>query len=403
MKSFFSKICIFSYIKFLLCNYLMLQALIDQKKEYIDHIQNLLAIPISEKLYGIYLNTQKKGLRLFQNELNQISKWNNYTIEQEINEIISKTKCTYITKLLKVTINVCIKVKFYEYKSKLKYLKITFPKVQDFIHKCLINAAEFAWKNPYLFVQSNLKTVEIQNNLNVIEFNVRKMIAKTITECINIQEIIEFLDEIMEASIEKKQKKLTKVKNNPKDRKNNEEVQFDAIKKDEVKYEYTGGSEQENDGEEDCSEDEKYKEDEQDEEEDEQDEEEDEQDKQDKQDEEQDEQDEQDKQDKQDKQDEQDEQEDEELNKENKELDNLHNDINEYDKDIIQDVIENNIEIQSESDIESGSENSDLDSSDISSDNETTEIKHNITDIKIVNINDTPIKSKTKPKRSSFF
>ena len=69
----------------------MLQALIDQKKEYIDHIQNLLAIPIAEKLYGIYLNTQKKGLRLFQNELNQICEWNNYTIEQETIEIISKT------------------------------------------------------------------------------------------------------------------------------------------------------------------------------------------------------------------------------------------------------------------------------------------------------------------------
>jgi hypothetical protein len=270
----------------------------------------------------------------------------------------------------------------------------------------LINASEFAWKNPYLFVQSNLKTVEIQNNLNVIEFNIRKMIAKTITECINIQEIIEFLDEIMEASIQKKQKKLMKAKNISKDRRINQELGFDAIKTDEIKYyENTCGSEQQNN-----EKDEKYKEDEDiEDEEDEEDKDEIDEDEEDK-----DEidEDEEDKDEDEKNEDEEDvEDEDEKCDDKDKELDNLqHNvqdDVNEYDKDIIQDVIDNNIPIQSESesesDIESESENSDLDASDISSDNETTEIKHNITDIKIVNINDPPIKSKTKPKRSSFF
>lgn len=189
----------------------MLQLLIDQKKEYIEHLQNLLAIPIADKLYNIYVDSSKRGLRQFQNDLSLISTWNNYIIEQETKQIIKKTKCEYLTKLLKLTINVCIKVKFYEYKNKLKHLKLEIPNIQDFIHKCLISASEFAWKNPYLFVQTNLKTVEIQNNLNVIEFNIRKMIAKTITEYINIQEIIDFLDEVMEKSNKKRQKKNSKL------------------------------------------------------------------------------------------------------------------------------------------------------------------------------------------------
>jgi hypothetical protein len=185
----------------------MLQGLIDQKKEYIEHLQNLLAIPIAERIYSIYIDCQKKGLRQFQYELNQISKWNNYNIEQETKQIVAKTKCKYILKLLKITILTCIKIKFYEYKNKLKDLDLKLPSLEDFVHKCFINAAEFSWKNPYLFVQSNLKAAEIQNNLNIIEFNIRKMVAKTITECIHVEEIIEFLDDVMERKKEAAKKK----------------------------------------------------------------------------------------------------------------------------------------------------------------------------------------------------
>ena len=189
----------------------MLQSLLDQKKEYIEHLQGLLAVPIAERIYNIYLECQKKGLKQFQHELNQISKWNNYNIEQESKQIITKTKCTYIAKLLKVTIIVCVKIKFYEYKNKLKNLDIKIPNIGDFIHKCFINAAQYSWKNPYLFVQTNLKPAEIQNNLNIIEYNIKKSISKTITECINIQEIIEYLDEVMDKSMKKQKSKSKKI------------------------------------------------------------------------------------------------------------------------------------------------------------------------------------------------
>lgn len=188
----------------------MLQSLIEQKKEYIEQLQNLLAVPLAERIYSIYIDCQKKGLKQFQYELNQISKWNNHIIQEEAKKIVSKTKCNYLAKLLKVTIIVSIKIKFYEYKNKLRNLDISVPNLQDFIHKCFINVSEFAWKNSYLFVQHNLKTVEIQNNLNIIEYNFRKMVAKSISECINVQEIIELLDEVMESSLRKNKNKKTK-------------------------------------------------------------------------------------------------------------------------------------------------------------------------------------------------
>ncbi len=191
----------------------MLQSLIDTKKEYIEHIQDLLGIPIAEKIYTIYMDCQKKGLRHFQYELNQIPKWNNYTIEQETKVVLDKSKCTYLNKLLKLTIMTSVKIKLYEFKynvSNKELLKnIDIPNVSDFVHKCFINASQFAWKNPYLFVQTNLKSVEIQNNLNIIEHNIRKVVAKTIKECVNIKEIIEYIDEMI-SNTEKKKKKNTK-------------------------------------------------------------------------------------------------------------------------------------------------------------------------------------------------
>jgi len=190
----------------------MLQGLVDTKKEYIEHLQDLLAVPIAEKIYSIYIECQKKGLKAFQTELNSIPKWNNHIIEQETEKIIERTQCDYLQKLIKVTITVSTKIKFYEYNKKLKNIKLAIPNIKDFIHKCLINAALFAWKNSYLFVQSNLRPVEIQNNLNIIEYNIRKIIAKTIVECINVKQILEYLDEVMEKSMKKKKKSAGNIK-----------------------------------------------------------------------------------------------------------------------------------------------------------------------------------------------
>ena len=60
-----------------------MQGLIDCKKEYIEHIQDVLTIPISQRIYSIHKETidNKLGLKYFQKELNNIPKWNNTIVE----------------------------------------------------------------------------------------------------------------------------------------------------------------------------------------------------------------------------------------------------------------------------------------------------------------------------------
>ena len=65
-----------------------------------------------------------------------------------------------------------------------------YPNLEEFIHKCYINVSIWAWKNPFLFFKNNLKQIEIQNNYNIIEKNVKKIVKNTLRECVPIDKII---------------------------------------------------------------------------------------------------------------------------------------------------------------------------------------------------------------------
>jgi len=174
-----------------------MQGLVDTKTEYIKYIQDAITIPIAEK-FNSYYNAcihNKSGLKGFQKELSKIVEWNNFIIEKEYTELISNSKYTNLDKLYKITIMTSIKIKIYEYKDTIDNIKIVYPSFQDFIHKCYINIAQFIWKNAFLFYKNNLRDVEIQNNYNIIEKNIKKNIKKTIRECTPINNIIEQLEE----------------------------------------------------------------------------------------------------------------------------------------------------------------------------------------------------------------
>lgn len=187
----------------------MLQSLVDSKREYIEMLQDVIAIPVASKIYSMYVDSYKRGgLKQFQKELNSIPLWNNYIIEKERDKIEKESGCDFLDKLVKIAITTSVKIKTYEYRKKLKKYNPSIPSCVDFIHKCYINSAKFAWKNTYLFVQNNLRDAEIQNNLNVIETNIRKCVAKTVLEFVDMKEILSILENI---SDEKKRLKKSNV------------------------------------------------------------------------------------------------------------------------------------------------------------------------------------------------
>jgi len=183
-----------------------MQGLIDTRNEYIKILQDTISVPLSERIYEMYVLNNKKGknvLQEFQKELQKIPHWNNHIIENETKLIVDKSRCQYVYKVVKLVIMTGIKIKFREYGQNVKDMNIKIPTVEDFIHKCFVNSATFCWKYSYLFSQSNMTTVQIQSNMNTIEHNIRKMVSKTIRQYINIPELIEELETLAENSFKK--------------------------------------------------------------------------------------------------------------------------------------------------------------------------------------------------------
>ena len=166
-----------------------MEGLVDTKNEYIEHLQDILSIPIAKKIHELY--NDKKSLKEFQSELVLIKKWNNNIVKDEYKRIIKITKCKYFENLIKIIIITSVKIKIYEYKDYFDNIKIKIPEPEDFLHKCYINVSLYCWKNAYLFNKKNIRDSEIQNNLNIIEENIRYIIKKTFRDFIPINEILE--------------------------------------------------------------------------------------------------------------------------------------------------------------------------------------------------------------------
>jgi len=268
-----------------------MEGLIDTRDEYIEHIQDILSVAISKRIYAIYteIMEEKKGLKGFQNELYSIRKWNNNIVSDEYKKIVKYTKCKYLANLIKIIIITTIKIKIYEYREQFDNIKIKIPNAEDFVHKCYINAAAFSWKNAYLYNRNNIKDAEYQNNLNIIEENIRAIVKKTFRDFIPFDEIFKQIEDNLSDNVHQyrdtdaqsvdveitKKPKDTKTKHITKDNASDEEEE-DDVEDDEEDEEEDDEEDEEEDDEEDEEEDDE--EDDEDEEEDDEDDEEDEED-----------------------------------------------------------------------------------------------------------------------------
>jgi hypothetical protein len=261
-----------------------MEGLIDTRDEYIEHIQDILSVAISKRIYAIYteIMEEKKGLKGFQNELYSIRKWNNNIVSDEYKKIVKYTKCKYLANLIKIIIITTIKIKIYEYREQFDNIKIKIPNAEDFVHKCYINAAGFSWKNAYLYNRNNIKDAEYQNNLNIIEENIRAIVKKTFRDFIPFDEIFKQIEDNLSDNVHQyrdtdAQSVDVEISKKPKKAKKNaeeDENEDEEDKEDEEDEEEDEEDEEEDDEEEDDDE-EDEEEDEEDEDEDDEDEDED--------------------------------------------------------------------------------------------------------------------------------
>ena len=211
-----------------------MQVLLDTKKEYIEHLLDTFSTPLAKKIYKMY-NETNMNISLFQKELVNIKNWNNNKIKDEYNDLVKKTNCKYLDKLLEKIILIDIQLKIDISKIKLTKNDLDIIKGYDFIHKCYINISIYCWKNVYLFATKNLKPSEKQYHLNLIEKNIRKIIKNTIRDIIPFEKILELTELLERTTSDNKNTKKIQSKNviNEPDEENEEDDDSESEEDDE--------------------------------------------------------------------------------------------------------------------------------------------------------------------------
>jgi hypothetical protein len=243
-----------------------MEGLIDTRNEYIEHIQDILSVAISKRIYAIYTEMieEKKGLKGFQNELYSIRKWNNNMVNDEYKKIVKYTKCKYLSNLIKIIIITTIKIKIYEYREQFDNIKIKIPNPEDFVHKCYINAASFSWKNAYLYNRNNIKDAEYQNNLNIIEENIRAIIKKTFRDFVPFDEIFKQIEDNLTENVnqfkdnDEDEKETNETNETKKSKKTTKVIEVDQCKDEDEEDDEEEDDEEEEDEDEEKEEEEEF-------------------------------------------------------------------------------------------------------------------------------------------------
>lgn len=188
----------------------LIPTLNDSRNEWCERLIYILVPHINEGIRSIFNEAFKmcienneaiKYLMTFQNLLSKIPQWNSVIIQEEVQRIINKSGCNYISDLItcvhiiQLKVLTCIRVG-----NKQKKIDISIPKLDHFIHTIYIHVARKIYANVYLFEKgANISPLQTQKNNREIELILRDCILVTIRESIPTEQIVRaYLDESVE-------------------------------------------------------------------------------------------------------------------------------------------------------------------------------------------------------------
>jgi hypothetical protein len=168
------------------------------KIEYTKQLKDVLMNPMYNKMFYLYQeskkiyanNTHDSVFNIFREKIQDIPKWNNDMIEDELLKIIETSRCDWLEDLVTAVFISHTKVLASIGNSKYnKKINLTIPVLTNFIHKCYINFAREIWKNPFLF-DENQSSSDYQNNIKTIEELIKESIDLTIRKLLPVKEIL---------------------------------------------------------------------------------------------------------------------------------------------------------------------------------------------------------------------
>jgi hypothetical protein len=143
-----------------------------------------------QQLWSRNAPNKSQCMALFQGECEEIPRWNQDRIHDEVRVLIERTGCDYMEDLMTAVFIAHTKVLTAVRLSKReKKLSITVPKLDHFVHRIFREAARAFWKLPFLFMDTG-SVVDRQKNVLQIEALATEAITSAVRSMLPVKQIL---------------------------------------------------------------------------------------------------------------------------------------------------------------------------------------------------------------------
>lgn len=178
-----------------------LKALLENRKEHVQYLEDVLLEAILEEFSDIYQSVmaKPKTLQEFQTEIGKIPEWNHVMIGAAYDRVKRRSGCKFLPDLLRAIFTTSVKCHLMTHgkMDAMSTIKFRVPTTDKFIHRLLIACAQEIWKQPYLFYHA-VRSIERQYNRGKVEDIIRKQVEGTIRSCLPMEQIVSLIHDNME-------------------------------------------------------------------------------------------------------------------------------------------------------------------------------------------------------------
>lgn len=143
-----------------------------------------------QQLWSRNATDRQRCLSLFQNECEEVGRWNQDRVHDEVRVLIERSGCDYMEELMTAVFIAHTKVlTAVRLSTKQKKLSIVVPKLDHFIHRIFREAARTFWKSPFLFMD-NGNVMERQKNILQVEALASEAIVTAVRGLLPVKQIL---------------------------------------------------------------------------------------------------------------------------------------------------------------------------------------------------------------------
>ena len=165
----------------------------EARSEYTKQLATFVVPPVVgwfQKLWVQCAVDRQRSLSAFQTECEEVARWNQDRINDEVRALLERSGCDYMEELMTAVFIAHTKVlTAVRLTTKQKKLSIVVPKLDHFIHRVFRESARSFWKSPFLFMTDN-GVVERQKNLLQIEGLAIEAITTAVRSLLPVKQIL---------------------------------------------------------------------------------------------------------------------------------------------------------------------------------------------------------------------